>query len=684
MQNLLEKNLKLISLYNPELAEKIRNCNNFEANYEINQAQSGDSILYKNEIAVDDFTDPVWTALEVYSKLGFKSIKSITVLLGMGLGYTFKEFAKRYEGKIILHEPNLEVLRIAFEFVDFSEELLRKNIVVTHTHEDLKAAYKLLFFRGYKFNFVPSNYYLNEDNANLQEITQKINNNHLLYEQNYNNLWKKNYMWTNLLFKNIPYIVNSQDMHVLKDKFKNKTAVILSAGPSLDKNIENLKPYRDKVIVFCVGVAFKTAVKNGIIPDFVAVIDNRKEIIDIPEISEINLIASTNTYEGIFELKAKRFFNHHNKNTPVCTWFAKIMGVLNIEDYQTAGTVAINCLYTAKLMGCDKIILVGQDLAYTDNKCYSQSSTYADFSINESKLIEYANSNKNMDEEEINHKKEFLKKDLLYVRGLNGKNLLTRPDYYTFILYFEEIAEQYGSEIKLINATEGGAYLKGYEHITLQEALEKNTDEAINVEEVLKANQLTSIDISKRNKKASKELKNIITNYNNAKNIIDFVFKKAIVPYLNFDFKTFFSYFKTNNVLGIWLKALESPAGLSNEEKTIFEEQQRLNADFAEIFRKKLKNLLIQNPQNFSNNLRIMKDNYFKVKEILSLNPYFKMIYLTSLLDIDNQIKDFENNNENLIELAHCLNVLYLSLYYWGSVYNDVLINDLINKLEKS
>ena len=188
MQNLLEKNLKLISVYNFELAEKIRNCNNFEANYEINQAQSGDSILYKNEIAVDDLTDPVWTALEVYSKLEFKSIKSITVLLGMGLGYTFKEFAKRYEGKIILHEPNLEVLRIAFEFVDFSEELLRKNIVVTHTHEDLKAAYKLLFFRGYKFNFVPSNYYLNEDNANLQEITQKINNNHLLYEQNYNNL----------------------------------------------------------------------------------------------------------------------------------------------------------------------------------------------------------------------------------------------------------------------------------------------------------------------------------------------------------------------------------------------------------------------------------------------------------------------------------------------------------------
>src|SRR3989339_1287385 len=127
MQNLLEKNLKFISRYNAGLAEKIRNCNNFEANYEINPAKSGDNILYKNNIPVDDAIDPVWSALEAYSKLEFKSIRSITVLLGIGLGYTFKEFAKRYEGKIIIYEPNLEFLRIAFEFVDFSEELSKKN-----------------------------------------------------------------------------------------------------------------------------------------------------------------------------------------------------------------------------------------------------------------------------------------------------------------------------------------------------------------------------------------------------------------------------------------------------------------------------------------------------------------------------------------------------------------------------
>ncbi|OGH99098.1 MAG: hypothetical protein A2039_08750 [Candidatus Melainabacteria bacterium GWA2_34_9] len=683
MTNLLEKNLNYLSKYNLELAEKIRNHNNLEANYEINPAKSGDSILYKNNIPVDDSMDPVWNALESYSKLEFKSIRSITVLLGIGLGYTFKEFSKRYEGKIILHEPNLEFLRIAFEFVDFSEELSKKNIMITHTHDDLKAAYKILFFRGYKFNFLPSNYYLIEDNANLQEFTNKINNNHGLFEQNYNNLWKKNYLWTTLLFQDIPYVVNNQDMHVLKDKFKNKPAVILSAGPSLDKNIENLKPYRDKVVVFCVGVAFKTAVKHGIIPDFVAVIDNKKEIIDIPEIADVNLIASTNTFEGIFELKPKRFFNHHNKNTPACVWLAKVLGITNLDEYETAGTVAINCLYTAKLMGCDKIILVGQDLAYTDNKCYSKNSAHAGFSVSESKTIEFEGES-NKTEEALKNQKEFLNKDLLYVKGLNGKNLLTRPDYYTFILYFEEIAEKYASEIKLINATEGGAYLKGYEHITLKEALEKNTDAKINVDEALKDTQLTALEISKRNKKVLKELKSMITNYNDAKKIIDFVFKKAIAPYLNFNFKVLYNYIKINSYWNIFLKAFKNPNSLLNEEKIILSETIKLSIDFSENLRKNIKNLLIQNPRNFSNSLKIMKDNYFKIKEILSLNPYYKMSYLTSFLDLDNQIKDFENNDENLIELSYQINSLYLNLYYYGSIFNEKIIAKLIDKLEKS
>jgi hypothetical protein len=77
-----------------------------------------------------------------------------------------------------------------------------------------------------------------------------------------------------------------------------------------------------------------------------------------------------------------------------------------------------------------------------------------------------------------------------------------------------------------------------------------------------------------------------------------------------------------------------------------------------------------------------MKDNYFKVKEILNLNPYYKIRFLINFLEIDNRIKDFENNDENLIELSILLNVLYLNLYYCASTYNEIIIAKLIDKLE--
>ena len=130
-------------------------------------------------------------------------------------------------------------------------------------------------------------------------------------------------------------------------------------------------------------------------------------------------------------------------------------------------------------MGCDKIILIGQDLAYTDNKCYSQNSAYAGFNINESKKVEFENEF-NQNEEQINKHAQFLSNDLVYVKGLNGTNLLTRPDYCMFILFFQDLAKKYASELELINATEGGAFIEGFNHITLNEALEKYTTDEKN------------------------------------------------------------------------------------------------------------------------------------------------------------------------------------------------------------
>jgi len=680
VKNILEDNLKPVFQYNSELAEKIHKCSTFENSYEINEGKSGDAVLYKNAIPVDDPIDPVWKAIEITSKIEFNEITSIAVIYGMGLGYIFKEVAKRYKGKIIIYEPDIEILRLSLEFVDFSQELNSSNIMITNSLEEIKAAYKFLFFKDYKFNFLVSDYYKKQDLATYAEFERKINNNHALYQQNYENLWKKNSMWSNLLFKNVPHIVKNPDAHLLKGKFENKTAIILSAGPSLDKNIDEIKAHREKVIVFCVGVAFRTAVKHGIIPDFVAVIDNRASIIDIPELEKVNLILTTNTYESIYKLKPKRFFNHHNKTTPACSWLAEILEVPNLEDYEAAGTVAINCLYMAKLMGCKKIILVGQDLAYSDNKCYSQSTIYSGFSVDDSKNINAKNT-----AEEYKNRSEFLNKDLIKIKGTKGEDLLTRPDYLTFIIYFEEIAANFGKELDFINATEGGAFLKGFNHISLKQALEDLPQDLIDVEQILQMIDFSQRDVEKRTKKLIKEYKFMIKNYEEVKSVlVENTYKKAVASNIGANYRKASNFYIENNILENSFKYLEFPKEITSEEREISAKYMAFYNENSNVLKNNICNLLKTNPQQFAKELKILKESYYKLKEMTETNHYFKIIYLLSFLTFNNKIKDFENNDENLVDLSFRLNRFFANLYLLGDIWFNKRVLETLKILENS
>jgi len=151
------------------------------------------------------------------------------------------------------------------------------------------------------------------------------------------------------------------------------------------------------------------------------------------------------------------------------------------------------------LLSCNPIILIGQDLAYSDGRCYSKDSPYYNLKckINEKtgrfevkaddldSFIQTMNVEKEQAKEIAINRFEELTKNLYFVKGHNNEMLPTDPGYATFIRYFENTAKEFGHEIKFINSTEGGAYLEGYEHIPLKEALEKYSKESFDVEEIV-------------------------------------------------------------------------------------------------------------------------------------------------------------------------------------------------------
>lgn len=483
-QNILEKNLQLLALKNPQLAENIKNHTQLRADYEINEAQSGDANIFRNGMPVHDNIDPIDEAIKVFKSLKIDTQRTINLVFGMGLGYLPKRFLMNSKGYVVVYEPDLDFLRITFELVDFSEELSSVRFFVVNNRDELFKTYEKIFFRDYELNFCFLDYYKYNYTQDLNRITNEVSDIHSIFGSNYKNLFQKSKDWNISVINNIGNLLNHVDLHKVKDSLKGKTAVIVSAGPSLDKNIELLRQKQDNVVIFAVGTAIKALINNGIKPDFGVVIEyyytTMAQIKDV-DLSDTYLILQAMAYKDLFNINAKGIFNYYANNENTTKFIGELWG-LDLTDYQNKGTVSITALFSAKMLGCDKIILLGQDLAYTDGRCYSKNSVYKNFMIEEDEDnqlrvkvdVEKTAKELNVPENAIKAQVRVLEENAVKVKGYHGDFVVTSSGYALFVKYFEEIAREFNEQLTLINATEGGAFIEGFEHIPFAEALSRH------------------------------------------------------------------------------------------------------------------------------------------------------------------------------------------------------------------
>ena len=273
----------------------------------------------------------------------------------------------------------------------------------------------------------------------------------------------------------------------MKDKFKDKTAVVVSAGPSLDRNIEAIKKYRKNIVLIVVGTAMKAISANGIKPDFLCIIESfdcSKQIEGL-DLSEVNFITEPFSNPNLRHHNFKNTYLHPSSNLPVNSFWCDITGTDNSE-YFSKGTVSYTALNTARILGCNKIVLVGQDLAYLEGQCYSKDSAYKDlecifnsknnkWEIGARDFDAFANALSNAPtlEERRNVAQDRLKNlngALTYVKGIRGDMIPTEVVYSAFIKPLSEFTQTF-PDIKYINTSLYGAQIDGFENIGIEEAL---------------------------------------------------------------------------------------------------------------------------------------------------------------------------------------------------------------------
>ncbi|EBF5711898.1 motility associated factor glycosyltransferase family protein, partial [Campylobacter coli] len=322
----------------------------------------------------------------------FKDFTRYPVLFfyGFGNGILYKILLQNQALKrIIIFEKELELIFLALNFIDFSKDLSLGRLIILH-HDDINLpkmdkVFRLigdLFYRSYNLHIANDFYeHYKEDILKLNKLNMQIIKNHNLM---HGNDPKDAMQGIEQFVYNLPQMITHPSYKELLSKRKgiSDTAIIVSTGPSLTKQLPLLKKYASKATIFCADSSYPILAKHGIKPDYVCMLE-RDEIVaecfnnDFKDFDKdiIFLVASLVHKKTISYLKKnKRKYILIIKGQP----FARCLG-LDDYGYINAGMSVSHMAYElAENLGHNNIILIGQDLAYAkDGQTHSQGFIHA-------------------------------------------------------------------------------------------------------------------------------------------------------------------------------------------------------------------------------------------------------------------------------------------------------------------
>ncbi len=508
MNNVFQKNISALAVKNHKLALRLQAYIPTDVPQLVQT--NGYNLSYKGKL-IHNPQNPLAEAQEIFSYAKNEPV-SIHLVYGLGLGYLFQVTALNSKGAVILYEPDLNILKIVLSLVDFSNDFLKSNVFVCTDYDEVSLAIhqKSGMQNTPEMLTLPTQM----QTEGFEELVGRLKDTIGAYSLDLKYTKEKFYPSLKMLLKNIHNLFEETPLAHFKDAYKGKTAVVVSAGPTLDRNIETLKKYRDKYILFAVGTALKTLNANGIKPDFLSIIetfDSSKQLAGV-DLKDVYFITEPYSNPNLRKFEFKRRFSHIASNVPINKFWAEICGE-NIDEYFSKGTVSYTVLNSARILGCSKIILVGQDLAYIEGQCYSKDSAYKDlvcaknpdrgnWEITAKDFEAFANALSNSPDLEkrkqaAQRRLTNLNNSLHFVKGITGEMIPTEAVYAAFVAPLQEFAHKFNDR-KYINTSLVGAQLDGFENLNLEVALEDSElIENINLESEFKYNKekiLTNLD----------------------------------------------------------------------------------------------------------------------------------------------------------------------------------------------
>ncbi|ECP5283528.1 DUF115 domain-containing protein [Campylobacter lari] len=254
-----------------------------------------------------------------------------------------------------------------------------------------------------------------------------------------------------VVFQNSPFA-----RFIYENKAKNKSVIVVCAGPSLNKQLELLKKYQENFVIFAVDATYKTLLKNDIYPDFVFTMDVHEEkwICFYENLPKNEFRKPILAFSACINEKSRvKFDQEQNKFFILQNLDYQEKFHLNDFGYLDIGLNVAHFAYNLAIaLKFKNVIIVGQDLAYSDD-----GKSHADYDVFNFTPVESI-------EHSINKKK---------VLSYDKKTLVETNIAWDEFRKRLEVIFLSNPQINFYNATEGGAFIDYTIEISFKEILEK-------------------------------------------------------------------------------------------------------------------------------------------------------------------------------------------------------------------
>jgi hypothetical protein len=397
---------------------------------------------------------------------------AVIAVLGLGASYHVAELARRVgnRGHLVVYEPDAALARSVVEHVDCRAWLGSPNVTLLVGEVDtamliarleVKVA---LISQGVQFLAHPPTRQLHAEalNAFAERFTQFV----AFCRTNVATTLVNSARTCRNLADNLAHYAAGPTINELRDAAKGCPAVIVSAGPSLARNVHLLAEggVRERIVIIAVQTVLKPLLDRGVRPHFVTALDyheiSQRFYEGLPPLDDVTLIAEPKAHRAILD--------HFPGPIRVChsRFLNTLLGphARPVDKLPSGSTVAHLSLYLAQHLGCDPILFIGQDLGFTDGLYYCPGTAIHQVWAPELSLV---NTLEMMEWKRIARHKTFLQR----VEDIHGQSIYSDDQMRTYLQQFErDFAD---APQTIIDATEGGVPKRHTQRMTLAEALER-------------------------------------------------------------------------------------------------------------------------------------------------------------------------------------------------------------------